>query len=176
MSLVVETGEGLATAESYCSVADATTYHANLGNAAWAALTSDTIREQCLRKATIYLEGRYRSRWKGYRNTATQALSWPRAFVYLEPFYLGAVGSYPYLVASNVVPVEVKNACASLALRAATVTLMADESRTASSETVGPISITYDAYSGQAVRYKEIDTMLHPYMKSGGGQVPMVRA
>lgn len=176
MALVTETGTGSATAESFCSVADATTYHANRGNAAWAALATDAIREQCLRKATDFMEGRYRARWKGYKGSATQALTWPRAFVYAEPFYAGAVGAYPFLVASNIVPTEVKNACASLALRASTATLLADQSRTKKSVTVGPITTVYDDVSPQAVQYVEIDAMLAPYMKNSGNQVMMVRA
>ena len=35
MSLIVEDGTGLATAEAYISVADATTYHAARGNSTW---------------------------------------------------------------------------------------------------------------------------------------------
>ena len=46
MTLIVEDGTGLANAESYVSVADATTYHANIGNTAWAAITSDATKEQ----------------------------------------------------------------------------------------------------------------------------------
>lgn len=175
MALIVEDGTGLANAESYCSVAEATAYHGNIGNAAWASLASDTVREQCLRKATMYMLQRYRPKWAGWRKTSTQALDWPRYNVPIKdaPVLYGGSPSY-YDDAS--VPQTVKDACASLALRAATATLFADESRTVSSETVGPISVTYDAYSGQAVKYKEIDTMLAPYFRSGGGQVLMTRA
>lgn len=51
MSLVTEDGTAKADAESYCTVAFATTYHSDRGNAAWAALASDTVREQLLRPA-----------------------------------------------------------------------------------------------------------------------------
>jgi hypothetical protein len=175
VALIVEDGTGLANAESFASVAEASAYHTSIGNSAWAALASDTVREQLLRKATAYMLQRYRPRWAGWRKTSTQALDWPRYDVPIKdaPILYGGSPSY-YDDAS--VPQTVKNACASLALRAATATLLADESRTVSSETVGPISVTYDAYSGQAVRYKEIDTMLSPYFKTSGGQVPMVRA
>jgi len=174
MSLVTEDGTGLATAESYATLVEAAAYHTSIGNASWAALASDTVREQYLRKATFYMLQRYRPRWAGWRKTSTQALDWPRYNVPIKdaPVLYGGSPSY-YDDAS--VPQTVKNACASLALRAATATLLADESRAVMSETVGPISVTYDAYSGQAVRYKEIDTMLAPYFKIGGGQVPMVR-
>jgi len=176
MALVVETGTGSATAESFVSVSDATTYHANRGNAAWAALASDAVREQCLRKATDYMQGQYRARWQGYKNTATQALAWPRAFVYIEPFYLGAVGSYPFLVASDIVPVEVKNACAELALKAATADLLADTTQQVLSETVGPISTTYDKFSPQNTRYAAVENMLAPYFARGSNSIKTVRA
>jgi hypothetical protein len=175
MALVTETGTGSATSESFCSVADATTYHANRGNAAWALLTT-AVMEQSLRKATDFMEGRYRARWKGYKGSATQALTWPRAFVYAEPFYAGAIGAYPFLIASNIVPVEVKNACASLALRASTATLLADQSRTKKSVTIGPITTVYDDYSGQATTFAEIDAMIAIYLKNSGNQIQMVRA
>jgi hypothetical protein len=176
MAIVVETGSGSATAESFASVADATTYHSNRGNAAWAALASDTVREQCLRKATDYMEQAFRTRWQGYRNTATQALSWPRSFVYLEPFILGAVGSYPYLVADDIVPVQVKNACAELALKAATADLLADTTQQVVSETIGPISTTYDKFSPQNTRYIAIEAMLQPYFARGSNSIKTVRA
>ena len=144
MALTVETGTGSATADSYISLVDAATRHTNLGNTAWAALASDTVREQYLRRATEYMEGAYRLRWKGYSKTATQALSWPRSFVYREPFVQGAVGSYPYLVSDTIVPNEVKNACADLALKSATVTLADDLGQAVVREKIGVIETEYD--------------------------------
>ena len=98
MSLIVEDGSIVTGAESYISVADASTYHTARGNAAWAALASDAVREQCLRKATDYMEQVYRSRWQGCRVGETQALSWPRYDVEVEG----------YAVDSDIVPTEVK--------------------------------------------------------------------
>lgn len=175
MSIIVEDGTGLSTAETYCTVAEATTYFSNIGNAAWAALASDAVREQCLRKATFFMLGRYRARWAGTRKTTTQALDWPRSLVPIKdaPDLYGGSDSY-YDDAS--VPAAVKNACASLALRASTTTLLADQTRTKKSVTVGPISTVYDDYSSQATQYVEVDAMLTPYLKSTGNQAQMVRA
>ncbi len=174
MAIVAEDGTGKANAESYCTVAEASTYHSNIGNTAWASLASDAIREQCLRKATDFMLGRYRSRLAGSRKTTTQALDWPRSLVPVKdaPDLYGGSPTY-YDDAS--VPQAVKNACASLALRAATATLLTDQTRTKKSVTVGPISTVYDDYSGQAVQYVEVDAMLAPFMKAGGNQVEMVR-
>ena len=78
MPLVTEDGTGLATAESYATLVEAAAYHTSIGNSSWAALASDTVREQYLRKATFYMLQRYRPRWSGWRKTSTQALDWPR--------------------------------------------------------------------------------------------------
>lgn len=176
MALVVEDGSMVTGAESYCTVAAATTYHAARGNSAWAAVASDTIREQLLRKATDYIEGKYRARWDGYKNSATQPLTWPRAFVYVEPFYLGAVGAYPYLVASNIVPAEVVKACAELALRAIAGDLLGDQTQQVLREKIGPIEVDYDKFSPQDTRYAAIDALLRPYIRKSEGALKMVRA
>jgi len=167
--IIVEDGTGLVNAESYVSVADATVYHNNIGNAAWSALANDEIREQLLRKATAFMLQRYRSSWNGWRKTTTQSLDWPRSLVQIKD----AVSLNYYDDAS--VPELVKNACSSLALRASTQILLADEKRAKSSVTIGPISTTYDPFSSQSIKYKEIDTMLSPYFNTTGFQVRMVR-
>lgn len=168
MALVVETGSGSSTADSYISLVDAATRHTNLGNAAWAALASDTVREQYLRRATEYMEGAYRQRWNGYKKTATQALSWPRSYVYTEPFVQGAIGSYPYLLSDRIVPNEVKNACADLALKAATVTLAEDLGQAVVREKIDVIEVEYDKNAPAYTQYRAIDMMLAIYLKSGG--------
>lgn len=170
MSLIVEDGTGKTDAESYISVADASTYHAARGNTAWAALATDALREQALRRATDYMGQAYRERWKGYRKTATQLLDWPRSFVYLEPFVHGAVGTYPYLVPDDSVPELVRRSCAELALRAAAGTaLMADSGQGVTREKIGPIEVEYSEFSSSMVRYSAVDGSLAPYLAAGGG-------
>lgn len=173
MSLIVEDGTGKSDAESYISVADADTYHANIGNAAWPLLSS-TVREQLLRKATFFMLGRYRLRWDGSRKTITQNVDWPRSLCPIKdaPNFHGSSASY---YVDTIVPSPVANACASLALRAATADLLADETRAKISVSVGQISTSYDPYSPVARQYKEIDAMLAPYLKNNGKTVPMVR-
>lgn len=158
MSLIVETGTGSATAESYISVVDADAYFLARNNAAWAAL-STADKEAALRKATDYMTATYRSRWQGARVYPSQALDWPRADVIIED-----VG-----VLITVVPEMVKRACAELALKAATAELNPDLTQGVLQETVGPISVTYDKASPQRTRYAAIDAMLQPYLSSGGG-------
>ena len=171
MALIVAPAE---PAESFVSIADAATYHAARGNAAWAALASDTVREQLLRKAADYMEQVYRDHWAGYRVGTAQALSWPRYQVPMRDtggYYTG-INYY----ASTTVPIGVANACAELALRAATVTLAPDLAPPVTSETVGPIAVTYAVGARQQVRYQAIDNMLKPYLNGSAGSVMVVRA
>lgn len=176
MSLIVEDGTGLSNAESYISVADASTRHANNGMTNWATL-STTEMEAALRRATTYMEQAYRERWKGLRLhmrvggsgqqlEETQALSWPRWDVMVDGFP----------VSPNIVPTEVANACADLALKAAAGDLNLDLTRGVITEKVGPIETQYDRYSPQNVRYRSIDMMLAPFLKSSGANAMLVRA
>jgi hypothetical protein len=173
MALVVETGTGSASAESYISVADASTYHTNRGNAAWAALASDTVREQCLRKATDYMEQAYRLRWLGYRHSETQALSWPRNEVErTDAGYLNYFSYYP----DDEVPTEVKNACAELALKAASGELLPDLTQGVVREKVDVLEVEYDKYSPQSPRYTAIDRLLAQFLSGSSVSRTVVRS
>lgn len=176
MTLIVEDGTGLANAESYISVADATTYHANRGNTAWASLASDTVREQLLRKATEYMMQAYRSSWKGYRATTTQALDWPRGDVDI-PDTPGGYGGYPAYYALTDIPIEVKRACAELALKANSGALAPDLTQMLKRQKVGPLEQEFSEYSPQSKRYRAIDLMLASLLKGVGGvSVRLVRS
>lgn len=169
MSLIVEDGTGKSTAESYISVADASTYFTARAVTAWAALATDALREAALRKATEYMTAAYRNRWQGQRTIPTvQALCWPRVGVTVENVY----------VDSTSVPEEIKRACAELALKAATAELNPDLTQGVISEQVGQIAVTYDKNSPQRTRYAAIDALLLPYLKAGssGASIGLVRA
>lgn len=112
MSLVVEDGTAKANAESYCSVADADTYNAAVGNASWAATVTAT-KEAALRKATRYIDGTYT--FSGFKQTGEQALQWPR---------IGAERS-GWLINEGSVPNQVRDACAELAFQSLTTDLAA---------------------------------------------------
>ena len=158
MALVVETGSGSSTAESYITVEAATTYHAAQGNTAWASLASDTVREQLLRKATGYMEQVYRYKWQGTRVLSTQALSWPRHNVVVDTFE----------VSYSIVPAEVKNACAELALKASISSLYADQGQAVVRESIGPIEVEYASGSSSTTQYKSVSAMLKPYFVATG--------
>lgn len=157
MAITVEDGTGKSTAESYISVADATTYFTARAVTTWAALATDAIREAALRKATEYMVNTYRTRWQGTRKTEDQALCWPRYAVTVEG----------YLIADDAVPEAVKRACAELALKASAADLAPDMTQGVISEQVGPIAVTYDKSSPRTAKYTQIDAMLAPYLLSG---------
>jgi hypothetical protein len=166
MSIITEDGTGLATAETYSSVSFADTYFSDRGNSAWGALTT-AVKEASLRKSTEYMLQVYRNRWIGSRYTTVQALDWPRWGV--------AVDGGQTVIDTDEIPVEVKRACVELAYRASTATLYADQERSVISESVGPLSVEYDQYSSQAIKYKAIDAMLSIYFSSASGQFEVVR-
>lgn len=155
MALITETGTGASDAESYISVADADTYHANLANTAWASAAT-AIKEAALRKATSYIDGNYR--FCGRPSSATQALQWPRIGV--------RINDHP--LATNVIPRQLQYACAELALVALSESLTsAVDSQSVASKTVGPISISYAApRNGGRKRYPAADDWLSSLMQS----------
>jgi hypothetical protein len=168
MALVTEDGSGQSTAESYISVAAADTYHDNRGNTTWLDITT-AQKEEALRRATDYMVAVYRLRWKGVRMTATQALDWPRGYVYTQPFLNGATTDFPYLVANNIVPTDIARAAAEFALLASAGDLSPPLGRPTIQETVGPITVRYADNSRQTTTYRALDDMLRPYLQGEGG-------
>lgn len=76
MAFTVETGAGVAGANSYVSVADCDTYHADRGNAGWAG--SNAVKQAALIKATDYVTQVYGGRWAGEKRVYNQDMDWPR--------------------------------------------------------------------------------------------------
>lgn len=172
MSLNVETGTGSATSESYISVADADLYHSNRGNTTWADLSTEH-KEQALRRATDYMLQVYRLRWNGTRVNGTQALDFPRALMVRDDYNYSGLNGYTYIggnyyYPSDIVPVEVKNACAELAFKAAGGDLAPDLTQNVKKEKIDVIEVEYDTYSPQYTRYRAIDQLLMPLLKSSG--------
>jgi len=170
MTLIVEIGAS--NTESYATVAEADLYFSNRGEATWAALT-EAKKEQNLRKATDYMEQTYRLRWLGYRHSETQALSWPRDEVKrADAGYLNNFSYYP----NDEVPTEVKNACAELALKAASGELLPDLTQGLVMEKVDVLQIEYDKYSPQSPRYTAIDRLLAPFLSGSSVSRTVVRS
>lgn len=105
MPLTVTPGSSFA--DSYASVADCDAYHSALGNSVWTGTTQ--AKEEALRRATIWLDARYRARWTGLpTNNRDQSLDWPRLDVY-------DVDGYE--VNSLIIPREIVKATCEAALR-----------------------------------------------------------
>ncbi len=167
MSIVVEDGTGLSTAESYISIADADTYFINRGITSWDALDNTDDKEPALRKATEYMINEYRKRWQGARFTEAQALDWPRVGVVVDSWSID----------SDSVPEIIARACAEFALKSISETLQPDLEQGVLKEKVGPIEVEYDKTSPQAKRFKQIDAMLAPFLSGiGGASVGLIRA
>lgn len=172
MALIVEDGTGLAAAESYISVTNADTYFANRGNTAWPLLTVPQ-KEQALRKATDWIEGKYSDDWKGHRVQFVQALSWPRYGAKVNGYYLF----------SNYVPLQITYACAELAVRASAIDLSTDFiGPVVFSEEIGPIKTTYATGATRGAEgartkneYEAIEDMLSSFIDGGGNMVKLVR-
>ena len=103
MALTVEDGTVVSGAEAYDTIANVSTYAGNIGDATWDALATDALREEAARRATRYMEAKWRLRWKGNKTVETQVLSWPRYNVTDED---------GFVVDSDIVPQGVKEAFA----------------------------------------------------------------
>ena len=105
LTLTPEDGTGLASANSFASVAEADTYHEGVVTAhrsTWDGASNET-KEESLVMASRLLDRK--TSWPGSRLTGTQALSWPRDGAECDG----------HDVPSNLVPVPVKDATSELA-------------------------------------------------------------
>lgn len=104
VTLIPETGAGLANANAFASLTTITErLEASPYAGAWAGVDS-TTQEQCIVEASAWLS---RLTWTGRRTIDGQALAWPRAWMETPD---------GYAIASNLVPVFVIDATARLAL------------------------------------------------------------
>lgn len=136
MTLIVETGAGIATADALASLDFVDAYHTARGNTAWTG--TDDAKEQAIRRASTFVSEAVR--WRGYRSFGRlQAFDWPRS---------GVTDDEGFGVNGDEVPGEVLRAVAEAALReiATPGSLTPDytPSERLASATVGPISVSYD--------------------------------
>jgi len=161
ITFVVEDGSGLANSNAYVSVAEADTYHENMGNAAW-ALATTANKQTALIRATKSMDAWYNGQWKGLRSSSTQALDWPRTEAYDE------LGN-SYLL----VPTILKNAVAEAALieLATPGSLLVARERGGSikSEKADILTVEYFEGAPSATTYPTISSVITPLLDSGGG-------
>lgn len=167
-AFTVETGSGSASANSYCSTATATSYHETYGNpTAWSS-ASLIEQQDALRQATRALDIRYGSWWSGVRAGSTQALDWPRAYVYDQ-----AGNAVP----TTTIPTRLQQATAILALLHIqgedilpdTSTTADIRSETLSSASGASKSVTYIGGKRAETQYPIVDRMLASAGLTSGG-------
>jgi hypothetical protein len=159
MSLIVEDGTGLSTAESYQSVADWKLYAEKQGYDYEALSASeDEDIETALRRGTNAIDARVRGRLNGaYPYTTTQAL--------LFPIY-GGYDAYGNAIAYDSVPRQIVQATAEAAWRELqTPGSMAPDvaagSRVVKRTKVGPLEKEYAVFgSGSSSSFPAIDNIL----------------
>jgi hypothetical protein len=100
MAVVVETGAGLANANSYISVAVADAWHEERETSGWFALSA-AKKEAAVIKATEFVDIAYT--WAGTIKSNAQALGWPR---------VGAYDNEGRLIPSDEVPAQLEHAVA----------------------------------------------------------------
>lgn len=160
MALIVETGSGMPTAESYVSEDEANAYFDKRGNpSAWTALTTND-KESALRYATVALDGMYE--WEGDIRQLLQALSWPRS---------DAKDWEGRTIVSTSVPQRVKDATCELALLHLTEALNSSYARGGSviRERVGSLETEYSEAAGAETSLPVLDRIIGGlgYRRSG---------
>lgn len=159
MSLVLETGAGVAGANSYVSLTDALSYHADHGNATWAA-SSDPLRTAALIRGASAIDGMYGGRWPGFRASISQGLDWPRSGAWDRD-------GYPLLS----VPADIVRAACEAALVELDTPGALSQKATAGlkSQTVGPITQVWTGSSGAGgTAYPTVRQALSRIIKGGG--------
>lgn len=155
MAIVVENGTGMADAESYLSVAAFKDYCDKWGYAY--GTTTDAVIEQKLRQATNFIDTIFR--YKGTRLLASQALEYPRD---------GLTDWSGFDITG--VPQRVAKATAELAFKALTESLYTDLDRggMVTSESVGPLSVSYADGAPVGKVYRFAENLLKPYIRTSG--------
>ena len=162
MALEVEDGTGKENATSYISLADADDYFELRGNEDWSG-EDEADREAALVRATFGMDSWLRGRWVGTKLTQAQALAWPRE---------GAEDEDGFEIPEDEVPIVVQHACAEIALIELSGTSFQSTSQSAadsvSSETVGPISVTYKDSAQTITTYPHIEALLRGVAATSG--------
>ena len=198
MALTAEDGSGVAAANSYVTLAQATEYYeaARLHQSAWSNAVDDDDRARALIMATRLIDEQVAVRFGGWQGTPIkrigypvngQGLAWPRAYCpdpdpinpALDPMFIGSVLDAVYL-APNAVPTHVQKATYETAL-----SLLVEDRTTdpggqgLDSVQVGPIALDFNLSSTIARRPLPmiVTDLLLPLTQRGatGGASPIVR-
>lgn len=154
--LIVETGLGLANADSYVTLIDARALAVKFG---MTLPTDDTQAEIALRNGCQYVELQ-EQQFSGERATWTQALSWPRS---------NAATSYGMDIASNAIPQQLIKAQVFAAVEYASgldVRANDDGKSIASEEVTGAVAVSYfnSGKTGSSVTLTKVMDALKPLL------------
>ena len=157
IQFVVEDGTGKSTATSYLTVAEFRQYWENRGESypedTPPATTEDDKIKGYLNSATEFLDITFR--FKGIKVKDDQALEFPR---------YGVMKRNGRVVDSDIVPTDIKNACAYLARMKAEFDLNVVDNNIRS-ESYGPVSVTYAG--GKSLSFPYVSKLLADYVVSG---------
>ena len=158
MALVVETGAGLADADSFISLFDARAFAAKYGVT---LPVDDAAAEVALRQGCQYVELQQKC-FSGSRLTSTQALSWPRT---------GATNVYGVEYADGDMPVQLGYSQVYAAAEYAAgkdVRASDDGLSVASKEVTGAVAVSYfnNGKTGKAITITKSLDALAPLMVS----------
>lgn len=170
MALIVEDGTGKVNANAYVDVATVNAYATLLGRSDWLDLdTAD--KEAAIARSTIALDAKYGSSFIGVKGSKEQSRAWPRQVSATNASPL--VDPDGYDIGIDEVPAVIMNvACEIAFIESVERFLSTGISRDdlISSETVGPISTSWDNKIAPTVKqYPHIDSMLVGYAGSASG-------
>lgn len=169
----IDATPGGASANSYATLAEADAYHAMRMHATGWTEKSDSEQTVALQMATRLLDQWFE--WHGYVASTTQALLWPRS---------GAYGASGYVLASDTIPIAIRDATAELAMHL----LAAETDRTLEPDveiegikslTAGPVDVEFTGNVRTVTIPESVRMFLHPYgviRGRSGGSVTMHRA
>lgn len=164
MSLILEDGSQVVNANTYASLAYASTYFTNIGKGDdWSNLDNQSA---LLIRAQQYMYRVYHNSWAGYRVASSQALDWPRVWVPILDV-AGGFGPYPQYISETSIPDQVKQAQCELALRfGQNGDLITDIPQEVLSEQVGSVKVTYNPNSPGFTIYREINLIIAAFLDS----------
>lgn len=151
---------GASNADSYPTLAEADLYCETHGITAWDDFDDEEDKEPALRKATQYMDGKYRGRLKGRKTDAEQSLAFPRS---------GCSDEDGNEFDDDVIPSVWKYATIEAAAREADNpgTLFPDVDRLTQSEKIGSIAVTYVAGADTKPDLTVIDSLVSGLLTTG---------
>jgi predicted Zn-dependent protease len=161
MTLIVEDGSIVTSANTYINLADARTRATILGVSISA---TDGTAEQQLEQAALYVDREYRARYQGYKTIVSQPMQFPRCGVYIDGF----------AVDTDNIPQEIIDAqvYATAQLEASEELYANSDGKNIASEGVdGVVSISYfdNGKSGSQVKFNDVSNTIKPLLRNSGG-------